>query len=655
MKRNLLGILFLTALVCGFQNSVFAAVPTISPGSIPTVCAGTYSTLPYSSTGSPTTYNITWTGSPVGLPDVPPGTILPLTSIPIIVNSNALTGTYNGTIVVSNVSGSSAPMAISITVNGLPTVETITGGGPYCVGTSGVNVGLSGSDGGVIYQLNRGGVAIGSSLWGTGAALDFGVFTTIGTYTITARNAVTLCSVNMSGSTTISTLPSPAVVSVTGGGNYCVGGVGLPIGITGSTFGTQYQLYRAGVMVGSPIHGLGMAIDFGPHTTTGIYTVVAEDTASGCTANMTGSASINVIPAPTAFSVTGGGNYCAGSHGVHIGLGGSNVGIAYKLFHAGTYIGSMPGTGAPLDFGLYTPAGVYTVVAQNSVYGCTANMDDTAYISLMAVVIPDVTITNDAAPGNAVCEGHTTMFTANPVYPGPNPTYTWTVNGAFAGTGATFSYVAANSDYVEVTMTSDATCAVPSILDEGLFMVVKAAIVPTVVVNAYPGTTIINGTYDTITAIPVNGGVNPTFQWYVNGVLVAGATSNKFISNAFKNNDTVEARVMGCAATPGSGYVVMRVFPRAGIMETGNSGRISVAPNPSNGTFTINGAIGTGSQDVNLKVLDVTGRLVYATAIPANNGQINTTIQIPATVSKGLYILNLVSETENIINQIVIE
>lgn len=652
MKRNLLGVLFLSAFVCGFQSSLFAALPTITPGSIPTVCAGTYSTLPYSATNSPTTYNISWVGSPTGLPDVPPGTLLPLTAIPIIVNSTCLTGTYNGTIVVTNASGSSSPMPISITVNGLPTVFSITGGGGYCLGTGGANIGISNTDGGIIYQLNRGGVAISSSIWGTGTPMDFGTFTITGTYTITARNAVTLCSVNMSGSTTVSTLPSPAPVTVTGGGTYCDGGTGLPIGLTGSVFGASYQLYRAGLPVGSPVAGIGMAIDFGPHTTSGTYTVIATDTSSLCTANMTGSATITGVPAPAVFSVTGGGTYCAGSHGVHIGLSGSNVGINYKLYLGSSIIGTMPGTGAPIDFGFVTPAGAYTVKAINSVYGCTTEMADTAYISLLPVVIPDVTVTSDAA-ANTVCAAHTTVFTANPVHSGPGPTYTWTVNGAFAGTGTTFSYMPANSDYVKVVMTSDATCAVPGIVDDGIFMTVKPRLVPTVVVNAFPGTTITNGQYDTLTAIAVNGGVAPTFQWYVNGVIVAGATGSKFISNAFKNMDTVECRIKGCSDTVGSAYVVMRVYPRVGISNiTGNAG-IQVVPNPSKGVFSIVGTM--ASSVVSVRVSDVVGKVIYTKNINLPDGSINEEIHLPYGVSAGMYILSLHSETESIVSQVIVD
>ncbi len=653
MKRNLLGVLFLTALLCGFQNSLFAALPTITPGSIPTVCAGTYSTLSYSSTNSPTTYNISWVGSPAGLPDVPPGTILPLTAIPIIVNPTCLTGTYTGTIVVTNVSGSSSPMPISITVNGLPTVYSITGGGGYCLGTSGAHIGISNTDGGVIYQLNRGGGPIsGSSLWGTGASDDFGAFTIPGTYTITARNAVTLCSVNMSGSTTVSTLSVPAPVTVTGGGTFCDGGVGVPIGLTGSVFGATYQLYRGGLPVGSPVAGIGMAIDFGPHAVSGVYTAIATDTATMCTSSMIGSATITGVPMPAVFSVTGGGAFCAGSYGVHIGLSGSNVGINYKLYLGSSFVSSMPGSGGSLDFGLFTSAGAYTVKAVNSVYGCSTDMSDTAYISLIPIVIPDVTVTSDAA-ANAVCAGRTTVFTANPVNSGPGPTYTWTVNGSFAGTGSSFSYIPSNSDYVKVVMTSDATCAVPGIVDDGIFMIVKSAIIPTVVLNAHPGITIYNGQYDTLTAVAVNGGVNPTFQWYVNNVLVAGATGPKFISNAFKNMDTVECRVMGCSNVPGSSYVVMRVYPRVGVGSVMNNANIQITPNPSKGIFLISGAVASSS--VSLKVTDVVGRLVYSNNVKVTDGSINEEIHLPSNISSGMYILNMSSETDNFVSQIVIE
>jgi hypothetical protein len=63
------------------------------------------------------------------------------------------------------------------------------------------------------------------------------------------------------------------------------------------------------------------------------------------------------------YDVTGGGSYCAGSTGVHVGLAGSVAGINYQLNVNGDPAGPVIlGTGSPIDFGLQTVPGTYNVV-----------------------------------------------------------------------------------------------------------------------------------------------------------------------------------------------------------------------------------------------------------------------------------------------------
>ena len=45
--------------------------------------------------------------------------------------------------------------SVAVTVNPLPTLYSVTGGGAYCSGRSGVAVGLSGSQSGATYQLRK--------------------------------------------------------------------------------------------------------------------------------------------------------------------------------------------------------------------------------------------------------------------------------------------------------------------------------------------------------------------------------------------------------------------------------------------------------------------------------------------------------------------
>ena len=101
---------------------------------------------------------------------------------------------------------------LTVTINTIPTAFNVTGGGSYCAGGTGVVVGLSGSALGVSYQLYNNDVPIGLPVTGTGA-LNFGLQTAAGTYTVVASNATTSCTNNMSGSATviINPLPTPVI------------------------------------------------------------------------------------------------------------------------------------------------------------------------------------------------------------------------------------------------------------------------------------------------------------------------------------------------------------------------------------------------------------------------------------------------------------
>ena len=86
------------------------------------------------------------------------------------------------------------------------TKYALTGGGGFCHGTSGANVGLAGSVIGINYQLYLDGNPIGSLVPGTGSALDFGP-QNIGNYTVIGTTGE--CSYTMPGSVTVTENPLP--------------------------------------------------------------------------------------------------------------------------------------------------------------------------------------------------------------------------------------------------------------------------------------------------------------------------------------------------------------------------------------------------------------------------------------------------------------
>jgi hypothetical protein len=65
-----------------------------------------------------------------------------------------------------------------------PNIYNITGGGQFCAGGTGLSIGLSNSEVGVVYQLKRNGNNSGTPINGTGLAIDFGLQTIAGNYTV---------------------------------------------------------------------------------------------------------------------------------------------------------------------------------------------------------------------------------------------------------------------------------------------------------------------------------------------------------------------------------------------------------------------------------------------------------------------------------------
>jgi len=358
---------------------------------------------------------------------------------------------------------------------------------------------------------------------GTGTSFSFGSVTGAGTYTVKATSG-SGCTATMTGSSTITVNPAPTAYSVNGGGNYCPGGTGVNVGLSGSASGITYQLVFGATPVGTGVGGVsGTAISFGLQTAPGTYTVVASDDITGCTNSMTGYTTVGLNPLPTTYSVTGGGNYCAGGSGVHIGLSSSAAGVSYTLADSSGTIGTLTGTGGAIDFGYQTTGGAYTVSGTNTTTGCSVLMSGTAVVVVNPTVTPSVAV-SDAA-GDTICSGTYTLFTALPVNGGATPLYQWAINGTVVGVGSTYNYIPLNGDVVSVTMVSNANCAMPSSVIGSAAMTVQPKETPTVTASVAPGTEVCQGTSVTYSAAYTFGGNAPTFVWLKNGIAVSTASS----------------------------------------------------------------------------------------------------------------------------------
>ncbi|HOW26505.1 MAG TPA: M14 family zinc carboxypeptidase [Bacteroidales bacterium] len=100
---------------------------------------------------------------------------------------------------------------LDFTMLPLPAAYGITGGGEWCEGMEGVAIGLDGSQPECRYELFCNDATTGVVVNGTGEALDFGQFTTLGSYWISATHFEAPCIKLMNGTAEITQAPSPEI------------------------------------------------------------------------------------------------------------------------------------------------------------------------------------------------------------------------------------------------------------------------------------------------------------------------------------------------------------------------------------------------------------------------------------------------------------
>lgn len=217
---------------------------------------------------------------------------------------------------------------------------------------------------------------------------------------------------NDGGDTAVITISKPTAYTITGGGVYCDGGAGKVIGLNGSQLGVTYELYLNGLATGQTVAGTGAAISFGTQTAAGIYSVKGTFDVGGCSGNMTGTVSITINPLPMVFNVTGGDSCCQGCTIIFIGLDSTeaNSNIRYELWRDGSLYTNPAfapkyGTGAAIEWGYMTQAGIYTIRAVNEVTGCATFMNGSA----VAYFFPEPAAT--IAGDDTICYGETADIT----------------------------------------------------------------------------------------------------------------------------------------------------------------------------------------------------------------------------------------------------
>jgi hypothetical protein len=476
---------------------------------------------------------------------------------------------------------------------------------------------------------------------------------TLGTTTISYILTATGCYAKKE----VTVQPLPVVYNVTGGGSYCAGGNGVAIGLDNSQPGVSYVLYRGSSVTGY-MAGSGFPLNFGLHTAAGVYTVQATNVTSGCVKDMAGSATIAITPLTTpavtiAASPTD--SVCPGE----------TVTLSPVTTTGGTtptYLWKVNGvsvsTGTTYSF---IPAnGDVATVTMTSNANClaltTANSSKTLTVLPTALPVVNATVT----PNDTVCQFNPVTFTANAVYGGNAPVYTWLLNGAATGTtGASYTFVPVDGEVVSVRMVSNYRCRLrDTVMSEGVVMSVDSLLVPHVSIYPAPGLAVETGKPVTLLAVVTDGGANPKYQWKVNGFPVAGATQDTYTS-IFNDYDSITCMVTSsgvCANIGTFDWVFITVSPLGNGSVGSLGGDIRLLPNPNKGMFTIRGTLGsTLNAEVEADVTNMLGQVVYRGVLQARNGTIDTQVQLDNTLANGMYILTLRSGNEQKVFHFVME
>ena len=180
---------------------------------------------------------------------------------------------------------------------------------------------------------------------------------------------------------------------------------------------------------------------------------------------------------------------------------------------------------------------------------------------------PTVSISSSA--GNSICLGTPVTYTAVATNGGPAPVYQWKRNGVNVGTNsATYSSsTLANGDVISIVFTSNSPCTTVFTATATLpALTVVPTVMPAISINGAQNIVLCSGSANTFTITSSNGGPNPVYQWYKNGVAIAGATGTSYTSSTFANNDSVSVLLTSNATcrladTVRSNSVKLTVYP----------------------------------------------------------------------------------------------
>ncbi len=363
-------------------------------------------------------------------------------AVATVSGTGVITGVAAGSATITYTLGTGCAKTRSIEVNALPATNNVTGGGSYCSGGTGVAVGLDGSETGVNYTLMVGTTNV-VTIAGTGSALNFGLKTAAGMYTVKATTGAG-CARMMgdAAAITITPLSTPVVSMVASTSDTVCAGTSVTYTATGSNGGTTPTYTWS---VGTSAVGTGTTYTYTPADGDNVSVTFTSSAACPSVSSVSASKTMMVMPNLTpsvAISVGPNDTVCQGSAAAFTAVV-TNGGTAptYTWVVGGGIV-----AGATSSSYTYVPTNGQTVVCRvNSNYACPSTNNVSSNTITMRVAPKYIPVVNIVAqPGTVIEQGQTVTFTTNVTGAGEAPTYQWLLRGNVIAGATTSSFTSSD-------------------------------------------------------------------------------------------------------------------------------------------------------------------------------------------------------------------
>jgi hypothetical protein len=405
---------------------------------------------------------------------------------------------------------------------------------------------------------------------------------------------------------------------VTGLSTVCAGTTGVTYSVDPFPAATSYVwTLPQGVTVTSGANTNSITVNYSTSATSGDISVYATD--GTCNSLPSPSLAVNVIPLPVqAGPITGVQVVCEGDQGIQYSIP-SIPGVtdySWTVPSGAVIVSGQNTTTIIVDFELGSVSGDIIVSGSNDCGNGAASTP-------LAVSVNPLPGTPGAISGPShICKEATgVQYSIAPVTNGYG--YSWTLPA-----GATLTS-GANTPQITVHFTLNAVSGNISVTPSNGNCIGETSPSFTVTVDPTPATPVITHHGDTLVSSADEGN-----QWYLEGVLIPGATEKEYIA-AISGNYTVIVTINECSSAVSNSILILPVST----VELKPNIDISIYPVPSFGVFTL--TIKSENRLLcEIEILNEQGQVVWTNPLIEMSGDFNKEIDL-SQVEEGLYLLKL--------------